>query len=240
MSRHATPGITLKANVRILLVEDEVKVAQAVQEGLEGEAYSVVVARSGEDGFFLASSDSFDLVVLDVMLPGRSGLEIMSAMRKKGLRVPVLLLTARDTVEDRVRGLDSGADDYLIKPFAFAELSARVRALLRRGKQESPVAMELADLRIDLITRKVRRGSRQLQLTTREYEVLEYLMRNQEQIVSREMLGRDVWGESTRHSTLDNVIDVHIARLRRKVDEGFTTKLVRTVRGVGFVLTTQK
>ena len=240
MSRHATPGITLKANVRILLVEDEVKVAQAVQEGLEGEAYSVVVARSGEDGFFLASSDSFDLVVLDVMLPGRSGLEIMSAMRKKGLRVPVLLLTARDTVEDRVRGLDSGADDYLIKPFAFAELSARVRALLRRGKQESPVAVELADLRIDLITRKVRRGSRQLQLTTREYEVLEYLMRNQEQIVSREMLGRDVWGESTRHSTLDNVIDVHIARLRRKVDEGFTTKLVRTVRGVGFVLTAQK
>jgi DNA-binding response OmpR family regulator len=217
-----------------------VKVAQAVQEGLEGEAYSVVIARSGEDGFFLASSDSFDLVVLDVMLPGRSGIEIMAAMRKKGLRVPVLLLTARDTVEDRVRGLDSGADDYLIKPFAFAELSARVRALLRRGKQESPVAMELADLRIDLITRKVRRGSRQLQLTTREYEVLEYLMRNQEQIVSREMLGRDVWGESTRHSTLDNVIDVHIARLRRKVDEGFTTKLVRTVRGVGFVLTTQK
>jgi DNA-binding response OmpR family regulator len=226
--------------VRILVVEDEVKVAQAVQEGLEGEAYSVVVARSGEDGFFLASSASFDLVVLDVMLPGRSGIEIMSAMRKKGLRVPVLLLTARDTVEDRVRGLDSGADDYLIKPFAFAELSARVRALLRRGKQESPVALELADLRIDLLTRRVRRGSRQLQLTTREYEVLEYLMRNQEEIVSREMLGRDVWGESTRHSTLDNVIDVHIARLRRKVDDGFATKLVRTVRGVGFVLTAQK
>jgi DNA-binding response OmpR family regulator len=226
--------------VRILVVEDEPKVAQAVREGLEGESYSVILAHSGEDGFFLANSDPFDLVVLDVMLPGRSGIEIVSAMRKKGLRVPVLLLTARDTVADRVLGLDAGADDYLVKPFAFAELSARVRALLRRGKQESPLVLELDDLRIDLITRKVRRGNRQLQLTAKEYEVLEYLMRNQGQIVSREMLGRDVWCENTRHSTLDNVIDVHMARLRRKVDDGFTIKLVRTVRGVGFVLTAQK
>jgi DNA-binding response OmpR family regulator len=226
--------------LRILVVEDEPKVARALREGLENESYSVSIATSGEDGFFLANSESFDLVVLDVMLPGRSGIEILSAMRRRGLRVPVLLLTARDTVADRVLGLDSGADDYLVKPFAFAELSARVRALLRRGNQESPVVLEVGDLRIDLIARKARRGNRSLQLTAKEYEVLEYLVRNQGQIVSREMLGREIWFENTRHSTLDNVIDVHMARIRRKVDEGFAAKLVHTVRGVGFVLTAQK
>jgi DNA-binding response OmpR family regulator len=226
--------------LRILLVEDEPKVGEGLREGLESESYSVSLATSGEDGFFLANSEAFDLVILDVMLPGRSGIDILSAMRRKGMHIPVLLLTAKDTVADRVLGLDSGADDYLVKPFAFAELSARVRALVRRGKQDSPVTLEVDDLRIDLITRKARRGNRPLQLTTKEYEVLEYLMRNQGQIVSREMLGRDVWMENTRHSTLDNVIDVHMARIRRKVDDGFTTKLVHTVRGVGFVLAAQK
>jgi DNA-binding response OmpR family regulator len=222
--------------VRILVVEDERKVAQAIREGLEGESCSVVLAHSGEDAFFLLNSDPFDLVVLDVMLPGRSGIEIVSALRRRGLRVPVLLLTAKDAIEDRVLGLDAGADDYLVKPFAFAELSARVRALLRRGKSESDPALEFEDLRVDLITRRVKRGSRQIQLTAREYELLEYLMRHNGRIVSRDMLGRDVWNEPTRHSTLDNVIDVHMARLRRKVDEGFDRKLVHTVRGVGFVL----
>jgi DNA-binding response OmpR family regulator len=226
--------------LRILVVEDEPKVAQALRQGLESESYSVVVATSGEDGFFLANSDPFDLVVLDVMLPGRSGIDILSAMRRRGMHIPVLLLTAKDTVADRVLGLDSGADDYLVKPFVFAELSARIRALLRRGKQDSPVILEVDDLRIDLITHKARRGNRPLQLTAKEYEVLEYLMRNHGQIVSREMLGRHVWLENRRHSTLDNVIDVHMARIRRKVDEGSATKLVHTVRGVGFVLTAQK
>ncbi|HTS76316.1 MAG TPA: response regulator transcription factor [Bryobacteraceae bacterium] len=226
--------------MRILVVEDERKVAQALREGLEGESYSVCVAHSGEDGFFLANSENFDLVVLDLMLPGRGGMEVLSAMRKRGLRVPVLVLTAKDAVEDRVLGLDSGADDYLVKPFVFAELSARVRALLRRGKAESPVALGIEDLHMDLLTRRVRRGPRQLQLTSKEYEVLEYLLRHQGNVVSRDMLGRDVWNETARHATLDNVIDVHMVRIRRKVDEGFATKLVHTVRGVGFVITAEK
>lgn len=226
--------------MRILVVEDERKVAQALQEGLEGESHSVEVAHTGEDGFFLANSEHYDLVVLDVMLPGRNGIEVLSAMRKRGLQMPVLLLTAKDTVEDRVLGLDAGADDYLVKPFAFPELSARVRALLRRGKPEAPVALQLEDLQMDLISRAVRRGTHLLELTTREYELLEYLLRHHGQVVSREMLARDVWKETVRHSPLDNVIDVHMVRVRRKVDEGFETKLVHTVRGVGFVLKPEK
>ncbi len=222
--------------MRILVVEDEPKVARAIQEGLEGESYAVVTAHTGEDGFFLASSERFDLAVMDVMLPGRSGIQVLSAMRQQGLKFPVLLLTAKDAVEDRVLGLDAGADDYLVKPFAFPELSARVRALLRRGKADAPVTLQLADLHMDLIARTVRRGNALLDLTTREYELLEYLLRHQGQVVSREMLARDVWKETVRHSPLDNVIDVHMVRIRRKVDEGFATKLVHTVRGVGFVL----
>lgn len=222
--------------MRILVIEDERKVAQAIQEGLEGESYSVVVAYTGEDGFFLVHSEPFDLVILDVMLPGRSGIEVLSAMRKQGLPTPVLLLTAKDAIEDRVRGLDAGADDYLVKPFAFAELFARVRAILRRGKQETSLVLELEDLKMDVVSRMVRRGNHVLDLTTREYELLEYLLRHRDQVVSREMLARDVWKESVRHSSLDNVIDVHMVRIRRKVDEGCGTKLVHTVRGVGFVL----
>jgi DNA-binding response OmpR family regulator len=226
--------------LRILIVEDQRKVAQALQEGLEAEAYFVVVAHTGEDGFFLANSEQFDLVVLDVMLPGRSGLQVLSAMRKKGLQIPVLLLTAKDAVEDRVLGLDAGADDYLVKPFAFPELSARIRALLRRGKPEPAVSMQVDDLYMDPGTRTVRRGTQLLELTTKEFDLLEYLLRHNGQVVSREMLARFVWKETARHSTLDNVIDVHMVRIRRKVDEGFATKLVHTVRGVGFVLKAEK
>ena len=229
-----------KAHPRILVVEDERKVARALQDGLESEAYSVVVAHTGEDGFFLVNSEPFDLVVLDIMLPGRTGIEVLSAMRHQGLRIPVLLLTAKDAVEDRVLGLDAGADDYLVKPFAFPELSARVRALLRRRKPEAPLSLQLEDLHMDLITHTVQRGAQVLDLTSREYALLEYLMRHQGQVVSREMLARDVWKETVRHTPLDNVIDVHMVRIRRKVDEGFATKLVHTVRGVGFVLKAEK
>ncbi|HZT30215.1 MAG TPA: response regulator transcription factor [Bryobacteraceae bacterium] len=222
--------------MRILVVEDERKVAHALKEGLEAEHYKVTLAHTGEEGFYLIHSETFDLVLLDVMLPGRSGVEILSTLRKRGLQTPVLLLTARDTVEDRVLGLDSGADDYLVKPFAFPELSARIRALLRRGRGEPAARMKLADLEMDVVARTAARGGRPLELTAREFDLLEYLLRHQGRVVSREMLARDVWKEAARHTPLDNVIDVHIARLRRKVDDPFARKLVHTVRGVGFAL----
>ncbi len=222
--------------MRILVVEDEKKVAKALREGLEREHYEVRLAQTGEDGFFLAGSETFDLVILDLMLPRRSGLEVLSTLRKRGLQTPVLILTAKDTVEDRVAGLDRGADDYLVKPFAFPELLARVRALLRRGRSDQVLKLQLADLEVDLVTRKVRRGKEDLALTAKEFELLEYLLRHQGHIVSREMLAREVWQSSARATPLDNVIDVSVARLRRKVDEPYDRKLLHTVRGVGFVL----
>jgi len=222
--------------VRILVVEDEAKVAKALKEGLEAEHYEVSVARTGEGGFFLVSAQTFDLVVLDLMLPGRDGLEVLTTLRKRGLATLVLILTAKDAIEDRVLGLDSGADDYLVKPFAFPELLARIRVLLRRGRSDQLLRLKLAELEMDLVTRKVTRGGQTLPLTAREFDLLEYLLRHQGYIVSREMLARDVWKEAGRATPLDNVIDVHIARLRRKVDGPFDRKLLKTVRGVGFVL----
>jgi len=223
--------------MHILIVEDEEKVANAVRRGLESEGYAVSVARTGEEGFFLVSSQNYDLLILDVMLPGRDGVEILTALRKRDLAVPVLFLTSKDAVEDRVRGLDAGADDYLVKPFAFSELSARIRSLTRRTQRgETASHLKLADLEMDLMGHSVIRENRELILTAREFELLEYLLRHQGHIVSREMLARDVWKEIARHTPLDNVIDVHIARLRRKVDEPFKVKLLHTVRGVGFVL----
>jgi two-component system copper resistance phosphate regulon response regulator CusR len=221
---------------RILVIEDEPKVAKAILEGLEGNAYSVAVAHTGEDGFFRANSERFDLIILDVMLPGRNGIEVLDAIRKQGHKIPVLLLTARDSIEDRVVGLDAGADDYLVKPFAFPELLARIRALLRRGKPESTITLKMHDLEMDLVSRSVKRGTRLIDLTAREFELLEYFLRHQGQVVSREMLARDVWKQKLRHTPLDNVIDVLMVRLRRKVDEGSSTKLLHTVRGIGFVL----
>jgi two-component system copper resistance phosphate regulon response regulator CusR len=222
--------------VRILVVEDEKKVAKALEEGLAAEHYEVAVAHTGEDGFYLISTQAFDLVLLDLMLPGRSGLEILRAMRTRGLKAPVLILTARDAIEDRVVGLDCGADDYLVKPFAFAELLARIRALLRRGKPEPALRLTCDELEIDMVTRTVTRSGQLLDLTAREFDLLEYLLRNQGGVVSREMLAHEIWKETARHTPLDNVIDVHIARLRRKVDDPFSKKLLHTVRGVGFVL----
>ena len=196
----------------------------------------MAVAHTGEDGFYLISTQAFDLVLLDLMLPGRSGLEILGALRTRGLKTPVLILTARDAIEDRVQGLDCGADDYLVKPFAFAELLARIRALLRRGKAEPVLRLTCDELEIDMVTRAVTRSGQPLDLTAREFDLLEYLLRNQGRVVSREMLAHEIWKETARHTPLDNVIDVHIARLRRKVDDPFSKKLLHTVRGVGFVL----
>ncbi len=222
--------------MRILVVEDERKLAGAVQKGLEADGYAVQLAHSGEDGFYLATTQPVDLLVLDVMLPGRDGLEILAALRQHGVTTPVLLLTAKDTVDDRVRGLDAGADDYLVKPFAFPELLARVRALLRRGRTEGETVLRLEDLEMDVARRLVQRGGRALELTAREFEMLEYLLRHVGHVVSREMLARDVWKATLRGTPIDNVIDVHVARLRRKLDDPFGRKLLQTVRGVGFTL----
>jgi two-component system copper resistance phosphate regulon response regulator CusR len=196
--------------MKILIVEDEPKVGKALSEGLKANGDEITLAQTGEDGFFLASSQSFDLIVLDVMLPGRNGIEVLKTLRKQGLGIPVLLLTAKDSIEDRV--------------------------LLRRGKTESIVSLKLGTLEMDLTTRVVTRDAKAIELTVREFELLEFLLRNKGRVVSREMLARDVWKENNRATPLDNVIDVHIARLRRKVDDEFEPKLVRTIRGVGFML----
>jgi DNA-binding response OmpR family regulator len=222
--------------LHILVIEDESKVAKAIKEGLESEKYKVTVAETGEDGYFLANNQAFDLILLDLMLPGRSGLEILTALRKQKCQTPVLILTARDAVDDRVEGLDTGADDYVVKPFAFPELLARIRALTRRGRPEQALRLRLADLELDCVTRKVTRSGQEIDLTAKEFDLLEYLLRHQGHVVSREMLARDVWKVTSRATPLDNVIDVHITRLRQKVDVPFKKKLLRTIRGVGFVL----
>jgi DNA-binding response OmpR family regulator len=222
--------------VRILVVEDELKVANALREGLQGERYDVVVERTGESAFFRVTTEPFDAILLDLTLPGRDGLEILKAMRDRGIKTPVLALTARDSLQDRVLGLDTGADDYMVKPFAFDEVVARIRALVRRGRAAEIPRLSVADLELDLITRKVSRRGSVVDLTAREFELLEYLLRHQGQVVSRESLARDVWKETARTTPLDNVIDVHIARLRRKIDTEQREKLIHTVRGVGFML----
>jgi two-component system copper resistance phosphate regulon response regulator CusR len=222
--------------MRLLIVEDDKKTARALQSGLHSEGFSVVLAHTGEEGFFLLSSESFDLVVLDWMLPGRDGIEILTAVRARGTKTPVLLLTARDAVADRVFGLESGADDYLVKPFAFAELVARVRTLLRRVTPPEPLQRQIADVAVDLETRSVRRAGRRIDLTPREFDLLVYLLRQPGQVVTRGMLAKEVWRDVSRETPLDNVIDVHIAHLRRKIDSGRSTPLIQTVRGVGFIL----
>jgi DNA-binding response OmpR family regulator len=222
--------------MRVLVVEDEPKVADALKEGLEAERYDVVVERTGEGAFFRTSTEVFDIVLLDLALPGRDGLEILTTIRSKDINVSVIVLTARDTVPDRVAGLDAGADDYLVKPFAFAELLARMRALGRRGRViEIPLAT-IGSLMLDRATHTVSRNGEPIDLTTREFELLEYLMRHEGQVVSREALAREVWNETGRSTSLDNVIDVHIARLRRKVDTENGGRLIHTVRGVGYIL----
>jgi two-component system, OmpR family, copper resistance phosphate regulon response regulator CusR len=222
--------------VRVLIVEDERKLAQVLVNALESEHYDVVTAATGDDGLTRATIEAFDVIVLDLMLPGRGGLDILKTLRQRHIHTPVLILTARDGVDDRVLGLDCGADDYLVKPFALSELLARLRALLRRGRAPDVLFLKAADLELDLATRRVVRAERLLDLTTREFELLEYLLRHEGRLVSREMLARDVWKEPRRATPLDNVIDVQMTRLRRKVDGEDRARLIHTVRGVGFVL----
>ena len=243
INSHGTPAdrpagrsVDDRARLRILVVEDEEKVAKALQEGLEGEGYDAVIARTGEDAFFLISTETFDVVLLDLGLPGRDGFQILAALRQQGRDTRVLVLTARDTLEDRVKGLDGGADDYLVKPFAFAELLARIRAMVRRGRVTAAPRLTAGDLEMDLWTRKVSRAGRAIELTTREFELLEHLLRFEGQVVSRETLAREVWGEKARSLTLDNVIDTHVARLRKKIDADHPGKLIHTIRGVGFMM----
>ena len=223
--------------MRVLIVEDERKLAKVLASALEEEHYDAVVAPTGDEGFERVHAEPFDLVVLDLMLPGRSGLDVLRTLRARQVQTPVLILTARDRVEDRVLGLDLGADDYLVKPFAVPELLARIRALLRRGRPSEVLRLKAADLELDVVARRVVRGERQLDLTVREFELLEYLLRHQGHLVSREMLARDVWREPRRATPLDNVIDVQMTRLRKKVDTEEGDRLIHTVRGVGFVLT---
>jgi DNA-binding response OmpR family regulator len=229
--------------MQILVIEDEKKLAGAVSGVLAADGHSVVTSNTGEDGFYLLHSREFDLVLLDLMLPARSGIEVLKDMRKCGFKIPVLILTSKDSVEDRVQGLDAGADDYLVKPFALPEMLARTRALLRRGSGwDVPPRLKflLSDLEMDVTARTVRRGSHLLELTAKEFSLLKYLLINEGSVVSREMLARDVWKETSRYTPLDNVIDVQVARLRRKIDDPFRKKLLHTVRGVGFILREHK
>jgi DNA-binding response OmpR family regulator len=220
---------------RVLIVEDERKVLRSLARGLEAEGYEVVAAANGDDGWRLALTQPLDCIVLDIMLPGRDGLEILAELRRAGKTLPVLLLTARDAVEDRVTGLDAGADDYLVKPFAFTELLARLRVLLRRDRgDERNTILRADDLEVDLIERRVSRGGVEMPLTLREFDLLAFFVRHKNAVVTRDMLGREVWKEP-EHS-LTNVIDVYVNKLRRELEKSGGGPVILTVRGVGYSL----
>ena len=219
--------------MRILVVEDEKKVASFIKKGLQQEGYAVDTAHDGHEAAQNANAFDYDLVVLDLMLPKRSGLDVLREVRTLKPSLPVLVLTAKGAIEDKVAGLDAGADDYLIKPFAFAELSARIRALLRRGAQEN-TRLRIADLEMDTAARQVRRAGNMIDLKMKEYALLEFLLRNAHRAVTRTMIVEHVW--DIHLDSVSNVVDVHINSLRNKIDKGFTPPLIHTVRGVGYML----
>lgn len=219
---------------RLLVVEDQRRHLESLKRGLETQGYEVVTASTGHEGIERATSDDVDAVVLDLMLPCRDGLDVLRELRSRGFSTPVLILTARDTVEDKVLGLDSGANDYLVKPFAFAELLARLRVLLRKDAPERELVLSAGNLEMDLLARRVVRGGVPLELTGREYELLEYLLRHKNDIVTRDMIALEVWKETT--GTMTRIIDVYINSLRKKVERPGWQALIQTVRGVGYVL----
>jgi len=220
--------------MRLLLIEDEEKVSRFIVKGLTAERFAVDVAAEGDKGLELAQAYSYDLIILDLMLPRLSGTEILRLVRRQNEHVPVLVLTARDAINDKVRHFEIGADDYLTKPFAFAELLVRVKALLRRGAISRANTLRVADLEIDRLSQQVRRGGQRIELTGKEYSLLEYLMTNASRVLSRTMIIEHVWDQSFDGAT--NIVDVYVRHLRNKIDEPFERKLIRTVRGVGYVI----
>lgn len=221
--------------MKILLVEDEKKVANLIKKGFEEEGLSVDVAEDGNKALDFISSTDYDLIILDIMLPGKDGYEVLKEIKKRGIAKPIMMLTAKDTTQDKVMGLDAGADDYMTKPFAFEELLARVRALLRRGHAiEKALPIQIHDLVIDPVTRKVTRAGKEIELTSKEYGLLEYIARNKNRILTRTMIAENVW--EYQFDSLTNIIDVYINYLRRKIDKDSSKKLIHTVRGVGYML----
>ena len=220
--------------MRILLVEDEPSAARMMAKGLREQTYAVDVAQDGEGALYQANVNDYDLIILDIMLPGKDGFEVCRELRAAGSPVPVLMVTARDTIDDRVEGLDTGADDYLTKPFDFRELLAHIRALLRRGQSLQPAVIKVDDLEVDTSARQVRRGGRGVYLTAKEYALLEYLARRAGEVVARSDIAEHVWDES--FYPFSNLIEVYVQRLRRKIDDGHATKLLHTRRGAGYVL----
>jgi DNA-binding response OmpR family regulator len=218
--------------MRLLLVEDDARIARFVAKGLREQAYAVDIAASGDDALYQAEINTYDLISLDVLIPGRDGFEVCGALRKSGLRTPILMLTARDGVEDRIKGLDQGADDYLTKPFEFGELLARLRALLRRTGELRPPQISVADLLIDTAAQTAARANRKISLTTKEYALLEYLARNAGRVVGRAEIAEHVWDET--FDPFSNLIEVYVNRLRGKIDSGFSTPLIHTRRGAGY------
>jgi two-component system copper resistance phosphate regulon response regulator CusR len=230
--RHALSESIMK----ILVVEDEPKTGSYLKQGLAEAGFTVELARDGDDAVHLGTTDEYDLVVLDVMLPKRDGWSVLQALRRAGRQMPVLFLTARDQVEDRVKGLELGADDYLVKPFAFSELLARVRTLLRRGKNVEPEVLRVADMELDLHRRRVTRSGKRIDLTAKEFALLELLLRRHDEVLPRSLIASQVWDMNFDSDT--NVIEVAVRRLRAKIDDGFEPKLIHTVRGMGYVLET--
>ena len=226
--------IEITETMRILVVEDEKKVASFIKKGLEEEHYAVDIAYDGEEGLAMARINEYDLILLDIMLPRLDGMEVLRQIRRNGSNVPILMLTARDSVEDIVSGLDGGSDDYLTKPFSFAELVARVRALLRRKAREKTDILKIGDLSLSTSTHRVKRGEREIELTPKEYALLEYFMRNPNRILTRTLITEHVWDYHFDPET--NVIDVYVNYLRKKIDQGFEKKLIHTIRGSGYMI----